>query len=299
MKLLIALIMSLALVPSANAVIIEREAQAWWSSGASEANPQPQDDLNGRDEHAHLRITNYPENEPVSGVYVFNETLQIHECVGCQVWRIRIQDRSNTLVKQAPMGMTCFTDQCTFFHQVPLDTSSLSSGRHEMRFHFEMRRPDGAIALVTNGWYLCVRSCSPNITQAVTYPETEARHKWTEPDGTTYGYNNARLRSPVPLNPVSGVWCPLIRTLTGADGRPTVRSFVSIDASWHDYSNPELPNGNPGIVLVDEPNAINRQVCYDTTLLANGRHKLFMRGDGQAATGKQGGVYLVDFDVNN
>jgi hypothetical protein len=52
-------------------------------------------------------------------------------------------------------------------------------------------------------------------------------------------------------------------------------------------------------VIVDEPNAINRQVCIDTTRFADGLHKLYMRADGQAATGKQGGVYVVPFLVKN
>jgi hypothetical protein len=284
------------------------ESQSWWSQGAGVGNSQPGDSLNGRDEHAHVRVC-VPHNVVVSGTVRLDLQLMLHETPTGYVHRARIQDRDRTLVnddlvaetKSLCAGKTNCEYTATYF----LNTSGLSTGRHEFRFHHEMARGDGARALATNGWHICIRSCSPEVSQAVTFPVTEGRSKWVERTGTDYGYNNARLVSGVPWSGssgyrrLSGTWCPHIRTLAGAGGRPVVRSFVSVDPRWHDYSVPGSPNGYPGRVYVDEPNAINRQVCIDTRQLSDGLHRLFMRGDGQAATGKQGGVYLVPFFVAN
>lgn len=285
---------------------VAKESQSWWSQGAGKANPQPGDSLNGRDEHAHMRVC-VPYNIPVSGVVRFDLDMQIHEMPGGVIRRTRIQDRDNTLYQADLVEATrelCAGGNCHYIHTVLLNTDTLAAGKHEFRFHNEIQRPDGARALATNGWHICIRACTPNVVQAVTPPEEEGRSRWFEADGTDYGYNNARLRSALPYangqyTKLAGQWCPTIRTLTGAGGRPVVRSFVSIDPRFHDYSVPEYPDGWPGMVIVDEPNSINRQVCIDTTKLANGRHKLYMRGDGQAATGKQGGVYVVEFETDN
>lgn len=283
---------------------IKLESQGWWPTGAHTGNPKPDAENNGRSEHIHIAIC-LPYDIPVSGTVRLDAVLQIHETQGAHVRVVRVQDRDNTMLSQNIGPQTvCAGTQCQFIHTWNVDTGSLSTGRHEMRFHAELERPDGARHLATTGWHLCIRSCSPNISQAVHYPETEARSIWSEPSGTDYGYNNARLRSPIPQSngvytPVSGTYCPHVRTLVGAGGRPVVRSFVSIDPRWHDYSVPGHPNGYPGLVLVDEPNAINREVCFDTRVLADGRHRLFMRGDGQADTGKQSGIYVVDFLVSN
>jgi hypothetical protein len=288
---------------------VAKESQSWWSQGAGLANPQPKDDLTGRDEHAHMKVC-VPYNRPVSGVVRFDLDMQIHEMRGGVIHRARIQDRSDTLINHDLVDETrpvCApTGNCRYVHTVFLNTDTLATGKHEFRFHNEIKRPDGARSLATNGWHICIRSCSPNVVQAVTPPEEEGRARWFEapPSTTDYGYNNARARTALPYaggasTPLLGLWCPMIRTLTGAGGRPTVRTFVSVDPRWHDYSVPGHPNGWPGMVIVDEPNAINRPVCIDTTRLTDGMHKLYMRGDGQAATGKQGGVYVIPFLVQN
>jgi hypothetical protein len=286
---------------------VAKEAQSWWSQGAGEANPRPDDSLNGRDEHAHMKVC-VPFNRPVSGVVRLDLDMQIHEMPGGVIRKARVQDRDITLVNDDLVDETrpvCApTGNCRYVHTVFLNTNALAAGKHEFRFHNEIERPDGSRALSTNGWHICIRSCTPNIVQAVTPPEEEARSRWFEADGTDYGYNNARLRTALPYadgasTALLGLWCPTIRSLTGAGGRPTVRTVVSVDPRWHDYSVPGHPNGWPGTVIVDEPNAINRQVCIDTARLADGMHKLYMRGDGQAATGKQGGVYVIPFLVRN
>lgn len=290
---------------------VAKEAQSWWSQGAGEANPQPNDSLNGRDEHAHIKVC-VPFNTPVSGVLRLDLDMQVHEMPGGVIRKARVQDRSDTLINHDLVDETkpvCApTGNCRYVHTVYLNTDALATGKHEFRFHNEIQRPDGARALATNGWHICIRSCSPNITQAVAPPEEEARSRWfdasTASPDDDIGYNNARLRTELPYaggssTPLLGLWCPTIRTLTGAGGRPVVRSVVSVDPRWHDYSVPGHPNGWPGMVVVDEPNAINRPVCIDTTRLTDGMHKLYMRADGQAATGKQGGVYVIPFFVRN
>lgn len=292
---------------------VAKESQSWWSQGAGLANPQPNDDLTGRDEHAHIKVC-VPYDKPVSGVVRFDLDMQIHEMPGGVIHRARIQDRGeSTLINDDLVDETrpvCApTGNCRYVHTVFLKTDALATGKHEFRFHNEIKRPDGARSLATNGWNICIRSCVPEVLgggRAVFAPEEEGRGRWFEapPSTTDYGYNNARLRTALPYangasTPLLGQWCPTIRTMTGSGGRPIVRSFVSVDPRFHDYSVPGHPNGWPGMVVVDEPNSINRPVCIDTTRLTDGMHKLYIRGDGQAATGKQGGVYVIPFLSRN
>jgi hypothetical protein len=101
--------------------------------------------------------------------------------------------------------------------------------------------------------------------------------------------------------PLSGTWCPTIRTRNGSPAPPggIVRSFVAVSPRFHDYLVPGFPNGYTGDVLVDQAGTINRQVCIDTTRYADGVYRLYVRADGQTPTGKSGGVQTVEFRVRN
>ncbi len=285
------------------------ESQSWWSRDADVDNPQPDDHLTGRDEHAHIRVC-LPRNVVVSGTVQLDLDMMVHETPGGFIRKARIQDRDDTLINDdlttETKPLCAPTGECRYVATYRINTDTLATGRHEFRFHNLMERPDGAQSLATNGWHVCIRSCTPEVSQAVFHPEEEGRGRWFEPapSSTDYGYNNARLRSDLPWSsngyrPLAGTWCPTIRTMSGAGGRPVVRSLIAVDPRFHDYTVPGHPNGFPGTVILDEPNAINRAVCIDTTKLPDGMHKLYMRADGQAATGKQGGVYVIPFLVHN
>jgi hypothetical protein len=164
---------------------IRLESQGWWPNGAHAGNPKPDAENTGRSEHIHIAIC-LPYDIPVSGTVRLDAVLQIHETAGARVRTVRIQDRSDTLLSQQIGALTtCIGTQCQFIHTWHFDTDMVTeSGRHEMRFHADLERADGARHLATTGWHMCIRSCSPNISQAVHYPETEARSNWSEPDGT-------------------------------------------------------------------------------------------------------------------
>jgi hypothetical protein len=161
------------------------ESQSWWSRGAGLNNPQPGDTLNGRDEHAHLRVC-MPHETPVSGVVRFDLDMMVHETPGGFIGRARIADASQILVNDDLSTETkplCASGECRYVATYFLNTNALATGRHELRFHNEMWRPDGARSLATNGWSVCIRSCTPDVTgngRAVFGPEEEGRARWFE-----------------------------------------------------------------------------------------------------------------------
>jgi hypothetical protein len=292
------------------------ESQQWWTQDSDLENPQPDDELNGRDEHTHIRVCLPAPGQVVSGTVRFDLMWMVHEMTDGYMKRVRIQPGGGPdVVKntQAATQTRCAgLANCEGVETLLLDTSSFTAGRYEMRFHAESERTDDSGALATNGWHVCVRSCAQDVpfsSRAVRWPTIQGRGRWFEtmlgaPDD--YGYSQATIATGYPadqngLTPQSGTWCPTLRTSGGSPAPPggIVRSFVSVDPRWHDYSAPGYPNGYPGDVLIDQAGTINRQVCIDTTRYANGRHRLYVRADGQTPTGKSGGVQVVEFLVNN
>jgi hypothetical protein len=111
-------------------------------------------------------------------------------------------------------------------------------------------------------------------------------------------YANARVISRIPYRAVSGVWTlktsfDLTPESNGAGDEVTHR-FVSVDPMFHD--------GDPGKVIVDAAQAGDwaGAIRLDTTRLANGRHKLFLRADADDPRGStNSGVLVVPFRVRN
>jgi hypothetical protein len=258
----------------------------------------------GQAEHAHSG-TCFPYNKVLSGTVTLDVVSKMHNVPGWQLEFVRVQLASDQAGVQNAVILApkqaCYVDDCTFTTPISFDSSLYPAGRYEFRVHTEIRKirvSDGLgkypRSLATNGWQACLHSCSGYTPQAVDFPEGRGWYDLSSASGDTFGYENARLLSDPPTAPVSGEWCPELRTLGGAGGQPVVSSFVSVDPAFH--AVPE----DPGLVVLEQAGPIEGPVCIDTTLLANGPHKLFIRAEAdEPASAKLWGVLVVPFEVAN
>jgi hypothetical protein len=265
------------------------ESQSWWH------------DLDvpifgGDTEHVHTGVC-MPLYGVVDGTVRFDVVSKLHN-LPWQRLTTRVQDSSSTLQTHTVYPTGCQTMDCTFVRRFDVNLGARSTGMHELRFHSEARPTNTATeaSLATDGWQVCVRSCSPNVTQATSVPEGRGWYRTSS--GSVKGYINGRFNSQAEFPwkqgfvPVSGVWCPPVRILRGAGDENVEESFVSVDPDFH--------AGNEGQVLLRQPGTFTGRTCVDTTTLANGRHKLFMRAHSNSQfTGQLWGALVIPFEVAN
>ena len=266
------------------------QSQSWWST-------MPNDRLGGESEHVHTQVC-FPYRQTIDGSYSFTIVTSMHNIEGWYLRNVRVQvasdqDGNRTLANVSSTVRQCNGVDCTFTTPVTVNLSSLPAGEWEFRFHSEVRPTVNATQrnLATTGFVACVRSCTGRTPQAVPAGQTEGRGWYKEANGTERGYVNARFVDALPSGPVSGRWCPHLRTVQGSGNEPVTHSFVSIDPNWH--AVPTVP----GKVLLDAAGPMNGRLCIDTSQLSNGRHKLFIRADW--APGALAGVLMVPFEVLN
>ncbi len=253
------------------------EAQAWWLA-PGEAAP-------GR--HTHIG-TCFP-TVAVSGRITFPITVKWHEQpVGASATRIRIQDGSTTIWSQSS-GLPSVGGKADVSMTVnaTIDTDKLSTGRHELRFGAYTRQPDGDDQLVSSGWQLCVRSCSPRSVRSAEH-WTEARGWYTG----AVGYENARFLSPLPVSPIEGTWRPVIQCAAPSGASPN-GCFVYLDPNFH--------AGDSGKLLYQAGGAAKTTLAIDTAKLTPGAHKLVIRTDAPSVSplGIDSGVMVIGFTVGS
>ena len=268
------------------------ESQAGWSDFDATSY--------GASQHVHSG-TCFPYMQAVDGIVTFDVRSMLHNLPGYMLLFVRIQFASDQdgikNMKIISPQQVCATTDCTFWNAVSVDVSGLPAGTWEVRVHSEARlgvRTSKPQILATSGWQLCVRDCAGGRTpQATDLPEGRGWYKDTT--GSSKGYINGRYDSRTLPGVVSGTYCFPVNVLDGSGDEPTEASFVSIDPAFH--ATPELP----GLVLIDQPGEYRGPVCVDTTQLANGEHKLFIRSESTAAisTGKLYGAFVVPFTVRN
>jgi hypothetical protein len=160
-----------------------------------------------------------------------------------------------------------------------------------------VRTPDGNDFLATDGWLAYVRNGKPSVDTRYLAPNISEARGWYGLPGTDgLGYENARLRSPVPTAPVSGTWSPEVQTLPGAGPSSAVtHTLVTIDPAFHD-----MPPDS-GRVQLDQIGAFRGPIAIDTTQLANGPHKLVVVSSAAHADRgtTQSGVLAIPFTVDN
>jgi len=104
-------------------------------------------------------------------------------------------------------------------------------------------------------------------------------------------YAVARYTSHTLPGTVSGVWrTPILWTMKQGKGIPVTHSLVTIDPNFH--------MEDPGTVLYDADGIMKRSFAIDTTRLAPGAHRLFIRADANDARGStHSGAVVIPFTV--
>jgi hypothetical protein len=202
------------------------------------------------------------------------------------------------LLASTSPGFTCTSGDCTLTYHLDAPTTALPvGGLTEFRVRATVRTPDGNDFLATDGWLAYVRNGKPSVDTRYLAPNISEARGWYGLPGTDgLGYENARLRSPVPTAPVSGTWSPEVETLPGAGpSSPVTHTLVTIDPALHN-----VPPDN-GKVQLDQAGAFGGSIAIDTTQLANGPHKLVIisSADHSDRGSTQSGVLAIPFMVDN
>ncbi len=270
-------------------VFLESQS-GWWPAGTS---------TYGAAEHVHSG-TCFPYLQTLEGAVPFKIRSTLHnnptpgrlDLVRVQVYNSQVGTKT---LAYSSERRTCDGSDCEFWTTLSANTALLPyDGMYEFRVQTETRSPDGAKHRATNGWLAYVRNGKPSSSASFSGQRTEGRGWYSLPSGQVLGYENARLVSPVPTSPVSGVWTPRIRTLVGSGGETIQRTFASVDPRFH--AVPE----DSGLVAFDGPLPYDGTVKIDTTRLTNGPHKLLIRADANEPNStKLSGAVVVPFEVQN
>jgi len=268
------------------------EAQSWWrqTPGAT-----------GTDfGHVHVG-TCFPYLQNVGDSVPFDVQVKLHDNPG-RLDQVDVQAFNDAygvkLLTSTSPGFTCPTGDCTLTYHLDAPTTALSAGGlTEFRVRATVRTPDGNDFLATDGWLAYVRNGKPSVDTHYLAPNISEARGWYGLPGTDgLGYENARLRSPVPATPVSGTWSPEVETLPGAGpSSPVTHTLVTIDPAFHN-----VPPDN-GKVQLDQAGSFRGSIPIDTTQLANGPHKLVIvsSADHLDRGSTQSGVVAIPFTVYN
>jgi hypothetical protein len=269
------------------------ESQSWWTDDETTTD--------GATQHVHSAVC-VPLRQVVQGQVAFDIVTKLHNYAGWMLRFVRVQAQSDQdgqiLSQRIEPRQRCDMEDCTFVNRIVVDTDALPAGTWEFRFHSEAR--PGIVSspanLATNGYQICVRACEGRTPQAT--DTVEGRGWYRTVDGSVKGYINARYDSvgafpwKGAFRPIAGVWCPPVRILRGAGDEPVERSLVTVDPDFH--------RGSRGHVLIDQPGAFRGLVCINTTLLPDGRHKLFLSSYSTSGfDGQLWGAEVIPFEVAN
>jgi len=278
-------------------------SQTWWDDGETLSG--------GATRHVHAETCFPLAPTVVSGDVRLDVIVKMHNEQGRYLTQVRIDvdsDQDAQVRYSTPTGNPrCDAADCTFTVPVTVPTDSLGAGKWEWRVGAAtapLASNSDSVpnrSLATNGWQVCVRSCSGRTPAN----DRLAGRGWYRDDLLIVrGYIEARFgwesghdaeAAQAAYGTVGGTWCPPLRTQVGSQGdgpEPVERSFVSVDPDFH--------HGSPGRVYRDVAGTIQERVCIDTTQLANGPHKLFWETyTSSIFTGQLWGAQVLPFTVAN
>lgn len=261
------------------------EAQGWWTQTPGK---------DGTDfGHVHVGAC-IPERETISGISNFNIRVILHDNPGTLRYValvVKGAGYETTVAKPTISNFTCPRGTCEGWLFHALDTKAFEhSGRQEIRFRAIVDTPDGNSmhaglnfqAYVDNGKPFDDYEREPHLRGKGWY--------------TGAGYCEGTFESvPVPDDPVSGTWSPLVKMVehsTGQFNDPVSHHTVRLDANFHE--------GIEGTILEDGAGEFHAPIDIDTTRLTNGVHKLLIRSDCDDPRGStNSGLLVLPFEVAN
>lgn len=267
------------------------ESQSWWrrTPGAT-----------GTDfGHVHSGAC-FPYMKTLKGFVRFDVRTLMHDNPNGRLYVVRVQAFNNAYgtktLKTVKVNRVCGSTDCTFWTTVTVDTSTLANGGlTEFRIHSEVRDPDGSRNLATNGYLAYIRNGKPvTDTRHLAPSFTEGRGWYRTAGGKEFGYENARLRTPIPSQPLAGVWLPEIETRAGSGGEAITQTMVMIDPQLH-----AVPEDH-GMMILHRLGPFKGRLSIDTTELADGPHRLMILGSAKESVGSTlSGAFVIPFVVDN
>jgi hypothetical protein len=288
----------------ANEIFVD--AQDWWmqTPGAT----------NGK-EFGHLHTSYcFPHKSTISGKMTLHIRSTLHHNPG-QLRRLSIQifapqiasgpkacgDDTAVFCMNFNPPRTCPIDQtCRWEDVVTFDTAVVAyDGWQEVRIHGIVTEPDGTDMRTSSGLHIYLQNGHP-VQNISIDPNSMMARGWY----TNVNYTTASIISP-PMGPVSGIWEPTVRMDSGAGGLPVTGWYAALDTDFH--------NGIPGIPLCAgslmgsdmQPQCgtgpYRGKLKIDTTKLANGWHRLFLKADARVSNvgSTHSGVLAIYFEVKN
>lgn len=195
---------------------------------------------------------------------------------------------------------TCPIDQtCRWEDDVTFNTADVAyDGWQEIRVHDIVAEPDGTEMRTSSGLHVYLKNGRP-IKNVSADPNILMARGWY----TNVNYTTASIISP-PMGPVSGIWKPTVRLEKGSGGLEVTGWYAALDTDFHN-GNPGLPlcSGAPiGSDMQPECNtgSYRGTLSIDTTKLADGWHRLFVKADAKVNVGStHSGVLAIYFEVRN
>jgi hypothetical protein len=259
------------------------DAQSWWKTTPG---------MSGTDYgHVHVGAC-IPERETLSENTYLDVRMILHDNPG-ELFNFELVYHGadyETPVDFPQSDITCpVPGTCERWVQVPVDLALFGhSGLQELRFRASVDLPQGNTMIASLDWQLYVQNGTP--------PRNQTRLPFLRGKGwyTGSGYCEADdISVPVPKAPLSSTWSPRLRVVNHGeiDDLPVTAHSVRLDPDFH--ADPM----NEGTLLVEGPGELLEQnVPIDTSLLADGRHRLFMRADCDDPRGStNSGVLVVSF----
>jgi|GEM_PF-2177254 len=281
------------------------DAQDWWMQTPGS---------NGK-EFGHLHTSYcFPHKATISGKMTLRIRSTMHHNPG-QLRRLSIQifapqvssgakacgDDTAVFCTNFDPPRTCPIDQtCRWEDVVTFNTADVAyDGWQEVRIHGIVREPDGTDMRTSSGLHIYLQNGHP-VQNISIDPNSMMARGWY----TNVNYTTASIISP-PMGPVSGIWEPTVRMDEGAGGLPVTGWYAALDTDFH--------NGNPGIPLCAgsligsemQPEcgtgSYRGKLKIDTTKLANGWHRLFLKADVRVSDvgSTHSGVLAIFFEVRN
>jgi hypothetical protein len=261
------------------------ESQSWWEETSGKS---------GTD-YGHVIVgTCFPAGQTLTGNVSFDVRVTLYDEPGTlSTVELQLFGRKSgkTIARATNLNQKCLgSDPCTFWYHLTGNTAEYPlDGRQEFRFHAIVNQPNGKKTMPSTGWQAYLKNGHPHQDYRSSDDFTEARGWYTNE-----GYTTARLTTPLPKGPVSGVWNIGVKLAPGSGGRPVTEHFVLIDPCF--TCEPE----KFGTTLKQGAGSFEGNVSIDTRWMSNGLHQLFLRSDAPSTSGSTlSGILVIPFVVQN
>jgi hypothetical protein len=261
------------------------ESQSWW---------EQTEGLSGT-EYGHVDIgTCFPWAQTLTGKVDFDVRVTLYDEPGT-LSTVELQlfgSKSGKIIaKTSNINKKCVGDEaCTLWFHLSGDTAQYPvDGRQEFRFHAIVKQPDGKSTMPSTGWQAYLKNGYAKKDYRSSDDFLEGRGWYTGE-----GYTIARLTTPLPKGPISGVWTAGVKMAPGSGGRPVTQHYAMIDPCF--TCEPETE----GTVLKEGAGSFSGKINIDTRWLSNGPHTLVLRSDAPSKTGSTlSGLIVIPFVVKN